>query len=138
MKTHILLATHGKFAEGIKTSVELIMGKIENLETMNCYCDEKVTTSEIVRKTVSEFNYDESKLIVVTDLFGGSVNNEFIKYIEEYPFILITGLSLPLLLQLILHKEKLDEVTIKEIIENATNFTLCCNYIKPCFEDNDI
>lgn len=138
MKTHILLATHGRFAEGIKSSIELIMGKVENLETMNCYCDNEVKTSEIIQKTVSEFNYDTAKLLVVTDLFGGSVNNEFIKYIDDYPFILVTGLSLPLLLQLIMHSEKLDEETINEIIENAKNFTLCCNFIKPSYEDNDL
>ena len=32
-----IVATHGKFAEGIKTSIELIIGNIDNLEILNCY-----------------------------------------------------------------------------------------------------
>lgn len=138
MKTHIVLATHGRFAEGIKGSIELIMGKVEDLEAINCYCEEGDDTDKTIQKTVSEFNYDAARLLVVTDLFGGSINNEFIKYLDLYPFTLITGLSLPLLLQLILHREDLNEETINTIIANANKFTLCCNYIDPCYEDDDL
>ena len=44
----------------------------------------------------------EGDVIVVTDLFGGSVNNEFTKQIQMRDNVyLITNMNLPLLLQLV-------------------------------------
>lgn len=34
-----IIATHGLFAEGIKNSIEIILGKFENLSTLSCYTD---------------------------------------------------------------------------------------------------
>ncbi|MCQ8213675.1 hypothetical protein NON08_14315 [Cetobacterium somerae] len=52
-----IVATHGKFAEGIKTSIELIIGNIDNLEILNCYITQNFNLKEEVEfiiKKISE------------------------------------------------------------------------------------
>ena len=138
MDTYIIVATHGKFAEGIVNSAELIMGKIKDIEAINCYCEEDVSANQIIEKKVKEFDYANKHLLVITDLLGGSVNNEFMKYINEYPFILIAGLNLALLLEIIMRRDHLNQEEIDEAIEKSKHYTICCNTLDICEEDNDL
>ena len=41
MDKQFIVITHGKFAEGIKNSLEMLIGKQENLIAVSCYVDEK-------------------------------------------------------------------------------------------------
>ena len=45
--------------------------------------------------------YANYELIVITDIFGGSVNNEFLTYLKRKNFYLVAGLNLPLLIELV-------------------------------------
>ncbi|MBF8808449.1 MAG: PTS mannose/fructose/sorbose transporter subunit IIAB [Enterococcus lacertideformus] len=46
----------------------------------------------------------------MTDLFGGSVNNEFLQYIDQPNIYLIAGLNLPLLIEIVTKFESADSV----------------------------
>lgn len=138
MDTYIIVATHGRFAEGIVSSAELIMGKIKDIEAINCYCDDDLPTNQIIEKKVREFDYSNKHLLVITDLLGGSVNNEFMKYIHEFPFILVAGLNLALLLEILMRRDHLNQEEIIDAIEKSKNYTICCNTLSICEEDNDL
>ena len=98
-----IVATHGKFAEGIKTSIELIIGNIDNLEILNCYMTQNFNLKEEVEFILKK--YPKEELIVLTDIFGGSVNNEFLENISNYKNLnIVSGVNLPLILTLIENK----------------------------------
>lgn len=137
MKTKIVIATHGKFAEGILGSAELILGKQDNIEVINCYLDSEENYDSIFNEVVQKHDYQKENLLVITDLLGGSVNNEFLKKIEKYPFFLISGLNLYLLLEVLIKRDNIDLVTIKEIVENSKDFIKCCNEIEYTTESTD-
>mgnify|MGYP000114295054 CR=1 FL=1 len=85
-----LLASHGKFAEGILGSFQMILGDAPNITVLCAYTKENEETLEhTVKKIICERNRKED-LIVVTDVFGGSVNNEFMKYLNE-PGVYLEG-----------------------------------------------
>lgn len=98
MTRKIILASHGKFASGILTSLELICGKQEEIVAMDCYLTEPFDLSQAVDCMIAD--YPSHELIVITDIFGGSVNNEFLRYIKRPNFYLIAGLNLPFLIEL--------------------------------------
>ncbi|MBH8397528.1 PTS sugar transporter subunit IIA, partial [Klebsiella pneumoniae] len=75
MDREIILASHGKFASGILDSLELIYGKHHSITVFDCYTDENFDLAETVRQLF--MRYKDKEIIVLTDLFGGSVNNEF-------------------------------------------------------------
>lgn len=116
-----VMATHGNFAKGIKESIRLIAGEFENLETLSCYTEENFNLNTEIEKILE---YKEGEIIVVTDVFGGSVNNAFIeKTAENKNLHVISGLNLPLMLELLGEQEEYTkaEDLIRESIKNTAD-----------------
>ena len=129
MKTKIVIATHGKFAEGILGSAELILGKQDNIEVINCYLDSEENYDSIFNEVVQKHDYQKENLLVITDLLGGSVNNEFLKYVGRPNFYLITGLNLPLLIELVskINAEGETKTIIKRVLFETKGTIQLCN-----------
>ena len=101
---HFVIATHGYFADGIMDSVRMILGMPENVTSFCAYTeawenDGGGNADERIIKLLDSFPPD-AEIVVLTDLLGGSVCNEFVKQIDRRPFTLLCGLNLPLLLEL--------------------------------------
>ncbi|MFC4771075.1 PTS sugar transporter subunit IIA [Enterococcus hermanniensis] len=127
MRKKIILASHGHFASGILSSLRLICGENKSIEALDCY----VTKDFDLQKVVEHLMLDSknSEIIVITDIFGGSVNNEFLKYIEQHNFYLIAGLNLPFLIELSTKLSTLDsvEVLIRSALEESKHSIQFCN-----------
>ncbi|MEG1639192.1 MAG: hypothetical protein RR274_06585, partial [Erysipelotrichaceae bacterium] len=70
---------------------------------------------------------DEDKLIIITDIFGGSVNNEFMKYLSVRSFHLISGMNLALLISVFLDKNENTKEAIKAVLKEVTSSVKYCN-----------
>lgn len=115
----MLLATHGHFASGIKSALEIIVGEQENLQTIDAYVDE-TNFEEQLDAYLSTINMDEVTLLVITDLFGGSVNQKIIDKLQNENVHIVTGLNLPLLLELqMLNEEDCTKENIASIVEKS-------------------
>ena len=95
----LLLASHGDLADGICSSLKIIMGEQGNIRTLCAYTKEEFDLRSEVWEILNDLSY-EDKLIVVTDIFGGSVNNEFMNNLNRNNLYLIAGLNLPLVIEL--------------------------------------
>ena len=63
--------------------------------------------------------YDSNDdVVVLTDLYGGSVNNEFVNLLQKKKFYLVAGMSMALAIQMLM---TLDESDIENSIKNAVN-----------------
>lgn len=131
----IVLASHGLLAKGMKNSIEIIMGPTKNLELVTAYIDD-IDPEVEAEKIFNNLNQDET-LIVVTDLFGGSVNNVFLNYINKENFYLISGMTLALVLQLLMIKEdeNIEENIIRLIDETKDHIVLCNDLLKEYTEE---
>lgn len=70
----------------------------------------------------------EDEVIVCSDVFGGSVNNEFMKQLRNRNHMhLITGMNLPLLMQLFLSVEEDTEKMIHDIVNSEDTRVKYCN-----------
>lgn len=127
MERKIVLASHGKFASGIYSSLQLICGDQENVSALDCYLTEDFDLTEAVKKIMKE-NQD-NELIVVTDLFGGSVNNEFLHYMSQANFYLVAGMNLPFLIELtpMLSMDLPVEMSIQQALASAKQSIQFCN-----------
>ena len=96
----MILASHGKLAEGMKDTLEMIVGKNENIYAFAAYSDGSETKFlEDIQALINE-NQDE-QIVIATDILGGSVNNEMIQLLNQYPQIyLISGMNLPVIITL--------------------------------------
>lgn len=98
MERKLVLASHGKLASGIKSSLELICGENTEIETLDCYLSEEFDLEKAVNELM--IRHRDHELVVVTDLLGGSVNNEFLAHIQRKNFYLVAGMNLPFLIEL--------------------------------------
>lgn len=96
----MILASHGKLAEGMKDTLEMIVGKNENIYSFAAYSDGSETKFlEDIQALINE-NQDE-QIVIATDVLGGSVNNEMIQLLNRYPQVyLISGMNLPVIITL--------------------------------------
>ena len=117
MERKIILASHGHFASGILDSLELIFGTNHSIFALDCYSTETFDLAKTVKQLMAK--YQGQELIIITDLFGGSVNNEFLQYIQQPNIYLIAGLNLPLLIELATKIETAD--SIATLIHQALN-----------------
>lgn len=121
-----VLASHGKLAEGMRDSIHLILGKSLDIRTICAYTQGPDDVIKEIEQMFEAFA-EEDKVIVMTDLFGGSVSSAFASLLPGRKFWLVTGVSLGLVAELMLMKE---EDNIEENIEAAleNNRKLMCFY----------
>ena len=112
-----IFASHAHFATGIKESTELLSGARDNVHDLSMFVDGRTDVAEEAAKLLATFDPADD-VIVCTDLFGGSVNNEFTKIVQTRPrTYLVTNMNLPLLIQLLFSDELAPvEETIRAIV----------------------
>ncbi|MCC8140234.1 MAG: hypothetical protein LIO67_08075 [Lachnospiraceae bacterium] len=100
----IILASHGPLAKAMKETVSFIMGDTGSLMDPLCaYCNPEDDLNQQIDEAFARAGGCDP-VIVVTDLFGGSVNNEFFRRmtLEDRPsFHLIAGMNMALVVSLV-------------------------------------
>jgi fructoselysine and glucoselysine-specific PTS system IIA component len=110
-----LIATHGTFSAGAKSSLEMIVGSVENLFVIQAYLDGNHTIEEEIKTILNQVG-SEDELIAFTDILGGSVTNQLLQQSLKTNVHIVSGFNLPLLIEVILGDA---ETPAAEIIENA-------------------
>ncbi|GIO21663.1 PTS sugar transporter subunit IIA [Oceanobacillus sp. J11TS1] len=117
---YLLFASHGGLAEGMLDSVEMVTGKHNNIFTISAYKNERDNLSEQLTTVINQLA-ENDELIIVTDIFGGSVNNECMKLLTDPRIHLIAGLNLPLAIELAIMNGS--KASTSQLIENALKNT---------------
>ena len=115
----IISATHHNLAKGLKDTLNYISPNTAEIIDLNAYVDDE-TLENSIDQALNEFSRDE-QIIVLTDMMGGSVNQEFAKRLSDYNIELISGVNLPVALSLILSlgDEEVSSEMIRQTIEEA-------------------
>ncbi|MBO0409480.1 PTS sugar transporter subunit IIA [Enterococcus hulanensis] len=115
----VLLISHGKMAEGIKDSIELIMGETKALDTASLVAGQDF---EAFKKEVNEKIWqlnDGKGVVVYVDLFGASPYNATMFSFqalqnEGIEIRVLTGMNLPMIMEVLAMREVL---TLDELVQ---------------------
>ena len=128
-KRNFIFASHGRLAQGVYNALEIITGGNENVTVYSAYLDQQQTNvEEEAEKLIASYPAGE-EVIVLTDLYGGSVNTEFVKLIGKYDIYVISGLNLPLALFILDSEEENTDAMILNAVEQAKDSMQYCNQI---------
>ena len=107
---HVLVMTHGKMAEGICDSAQMILGPQEGLEYLSFRPDWSLDTlASELRKRLSDFG-DAAKVLVLADLFGGTPSNALATVIGEGANIAaVAGVNLPMLIEVLMNRDEYED-----------------------------
>jgi mannose/fructose-specific phosphotransferase system component IIA len=112
-----LIATHGAFAKGVKSSLDIIIGEMDNVFLVQAYLDESRSVEDELAEVLETVTADE-ELIIFTDLLGGSVNNIMLRNALRENVHIVSGFNLPLLIEVLLGDA---DSPVIAIIESAIN-----------------
>ena len=110
----ILVIGHGRFAEGIKSVANIIVGDLSEVTFMNTYVDDIDFHIEL-----DNYFSENKNVLVLTDLFGGSVNQAIIQYITKVNIDVITGINIPLILEILISNTTGNNLDFRRIISSA-------------------
>jgi PTS system mannose-specific IIA component len=96
----VILVTHPHLGEEFLRSAELICGKIPNLTTVTI--DTRKGVEELRREIAAALKrVDLGKgVLILTDMFGGTPSNMSLAFLQEDRVEVLTGLNLPMLIQI--------------------------------------
>lgn len=104
-------------AEGMKNTIELFAGHNNNVSYISAYTKKDDDLTETIDKLFDSFDSDD-KVIIFTDLMGGSVNQRLtVKAQDKSNVFIIYGFNLPVVIEAILSKEEVNNEYINKLVD---------------------
>lgn len=95
---NILLISHGKMAEGVKSSLEMIVGRQEQVGIVSLRPDGDNIQFE--NDLLAEMKALNGKTLIIADLAGGTPCNVAVKnFLDDEQVEIVAGMSLPLVIE---------------------------------------
>lgn len=106
----IVVCTHSDFADGIRKSVEMILGEQENFDVI-CFQEgeDMLELSDRVKAVTGKYEEAGEKYVVCVDLFGATPFNASSAALAAFDTSVITGVNLPMLLQLMSDRDDCED-----------------------------
>lgn len=110
----IFISSHGHFASGIKSSVEILAGAKPNVTVFDAYINQESVQEHLDSffETVGE----DDQVLLLSDLYGGSVNSVMYTYLTKPNTTLVAGVNLALVLELSV-RESISKEELEELVE---------------------
>jgi mannose/fructose-specific phosphotransferase system component IIA len=110
-----LIATHGAFAKGISSSLDIIIGPMENVYLIQAYIDENETIEDELTALMGN-KHEDDEWVIFTDLLGGSITNQILQHTVGKNVHVVAGFNLPVLIEVLMADT---DSPIGELIEQA-------------------
>ena len=96
----LILVTHGRLAEELKSAMEHVVGPQDKVLTVCIGPDDHIETRRNqIRDSISAVDAGEG-VIVLTDMFGGTPSNLAISMMSHQGVEVLSGVNLPMLVKL--------------------------------------
>lgn len=115
---NIFVVTHGNLSKSLIETCELITGPIGNIDYLSLNKEDNIESFhfEFLKKMTQ---FCEEEVIVLVDMIGGSpCNIASLELKKKKNFYLISGVNLPMLIELVLTR---DQFTMDELLNNMEN-----------------
>jgi len=122
----ILLASHGELAKGMLQTASMLIGELDNIHAFSSYRDDDSRLLHSMNEKIKTFN-ENDHVYILSDIFGGSVNNEILKLLNKSNITLIAGMNLMLVMGVATQTEKIEEKELNRIIQESQQGIINCN-----------
>ena len=135
----ILLVAHGRYAEGLLSSAELIAGKQENVGVINFL---EGMSQEDVREKIEIYIKDRENVLILSDLLGGTpfkMASMVINETSDKKLNVVTGMNLNMLLEAIFNSTEEDIDILTSSVKSAaiSGVDDLRNILNPSIDEDD-
>lgn len=120
----IILISHGNFAGGALSTLNLFTNQLDNVCAINAYTDSCPNPEKALDAI---FSSTEGQIIVFSDILFGSVNQLLLPYLSRPNTYIFSGFNLPMLLELISLPENASEDEIAHLELEGKNGVVFMN-----------
>ncbi|QAT39169.1 PTS sugar transporter subunit IIA [Clostridium sp. JN-9] len=101
----IIAISHGNYVKELINSVELIYGKIDEIEAI---CLEKAESIESLNSKIELKikGLDADEILILVDLLGGTPYNASSLWMKNPNINVVTGINMPMLLEILPHRNE--------------------------------
>ncbi len=135
MGNAVILAAHGRLAEGVKSGLDLVVGPMENLRTVTFV---EGDTYEIIDQKLNDAvsSLDgATNLLFITDLMGGTPFNRAVMLFGNRPNVrVLSGLNFGLAYQALISEEEDVDAYAQEVL--AAGHESIAVYVAPEEHEN--
>ena len=116
----ILIVSHGSFAAGLLSAVELIAGKQEKVTTIGVHDEDGVEEFETKVNQALEDLDDGDGVLVFVDILGGTPSNVIFRSLAKREFKAIAGMNMEMVVQAVMLRDSMEkEELYKNVLEVA-------------------
>lgn len=127
MRVGVIVASHGEFARAALGSVEMVAGPQQGVRALALTADKSAETFEAeFAQAYAELKAECDLIVTICDIHGGTPFNVISRSIlKGMDMVAFTGLSLPVLIELLLSRDQASDADeIRGLIEAAHAQTL--------------
>ena len=95
----IIIITHGHLCEELKSSLEFVLGEKNLSNIFTITIDKDSRDFDTYASRISNYITDEQKMIIFTDMFGGTPSNISLSFFKKNQVEIISGVNLPMLIK---------------------------------------
>lgn len=116
----ILLVTHGPYATALIESVEMVYGKQDKIESVYLSQGESVEKlQDKINEAINTLNCEQ--VLIMVDILGGTPYTAGAIKLENPNINVITGINMPMLLEILPHRNEDLKVLSKIAAESGKN-----------------
>lgn len=110
MRIGVILASHGEFAKAALGAVEMIAGKQTDVATLSLTAEKSLETFEAEMKDAyAQLTSECDQVVTLCDIYGGTPFNVITRCLASgMDMIAYTGLSMPVVVELLLTRDGLE------------------------------
>ena len=111
------LSSHGHLASGLKSSVGVLLGGCDRLTVFDAYVDER-SLEDALNAFYQKVGRDD-QVILLSDMYGGSVNSIMYTFLNRPNTTLIAGVNLALVIGLVIQDRELTREEIEDVVRQS-------------------
>lgn len=111
------LSSHGHLASGIKSSIDILLGNSDRLTVFDAYVDEKSLEEEL--NAFYRGVAPEDQVILMSDMYGGSVNSIMYTFLDRPNTTLLAGVNLALVIGLVINEGPISREMLRDVVEQS-------------------
>ncbi len=113
----LLIASHGRLASGMKSSLNVLIGECDQVTAIDAFCDELNFPAAL--KEYFESIPEDDQVIMMSDLYGGSINQMMYMYLCRNNTFLLSGVNLAIALELAVNQNDFTVEQLELLVEES-------------------
>src|SRR5258708_38206283 len=105
----VLIATHGEFGNSLLSTLRMILGETEGLESIVLSSEDSMDSfMDKMDKALKAVDPKETGSLVLVDMLGGTPFNVAVQMAQKRKVEVVTGVNLPMLIKVSSHRDETD------------------------------